>query len=222
MTTMETRFETAPRPLPQAPLALLVVDDDHTTGAALAAQLTGLGHRVVGMVSSAEDAVDRCRSGGVDLVVTSARVRTTDGGSLWRRLEEDVCLPVLACVAPGSIEDDSAKDVAAAFGLLVGVPSPARLQAALARAWMRHRHLVDQAEEIGRLTQRLEDRRVIERAKWMLVESFGVSEPEALRRLQRTARNRRRPLRDIASSLIDSAPLLPDQPDPRPPSTSSS
>jgi response regulator NasT len=63
----------------------------------------------------------------------------------------------------------------------------------------------DQVED---LVQKLEDRRVIERAKWILVQRKQIPEEEAQRTLQRQARQTRRKIVDIAQQIIDASELL--------------
>jgi AmiR/NasT family two-component response regulator len=71
----------------------------------------------------------------------------------------------------------------------------------------RRRHANDRAE-VARLQQRLSDRIVIERAKGVLVQRLGITEEDAYKRMRVISRRQRRPIRDIAQSLLDAESLL--------------
>jgi len=91
-------------------------------------------------------------------------------------------------------------------------PEPETLWLALlsARAGQRrHAHWKEQAE---RLEQRLLNRIVIEKAKGLMVQRLHISEEEAYQRLRALSRRQRRPMRDIAQSLLDAGDLLADRP----------
>ena len=62
--------------------------------------------------------------------------------------------------------------------------------------------------QIEGLKERLEDRKIIEQAKWILVKRKSVEEPEAMKMLQKQARNNRRSLIDVARAVVESDSLL--------------
>jgi response regulator NasT len=75
-------------------------------------------------------------------------------------------------------------------------------------AWGRFLDHADQHSEINSLKDRLEHRKVIEQAKWVIVKRKGVDEPEAMKLLQRQARNNRRTLVDVARSVLENESLF--------------
>lgn len=75
-------------------------------------------------------------------------------------------------------------------------------------AWASQRRQLELRAQLDRLQQRLSDRIVIERAKGILVQQLGISEEEAYKRLRLSSRRQRRPIRDIAQSLVDAQLLL--------------
>ena len=77
-------------------------------------------------------------------------------------------------------------------------------------SWARFLQQSELSDEVDTLHTRLEHRKVIEQAKWIIVKRKGVEEPEAMRMLQKQARNGRRPLVEIAQSVIESEALLGD------------
>ena len=77
-------------------------------------------------------------------------------------------------------------------------------------AWSRFLRHLELSEEVGTLMTRLEQRKIIEQAKWIIVKRKSVDEPDAMRMLQKQARNGRKPLIEIAQAVVDSESLLGD------------
>jgi response regulator NasT len=88
------------------------------------------------------------------------------------------------------------------FAYLVKPIERAHLEAALAMAWTRFEQFQRLREETDSLRQALEDRKVIERAKGILMKQGGLEEEEAFRRLQKLARNENKKLAEIARMIV--------------------
>ncbi len=174
--------------------------------------LEGLG-LTVECTPDPDDGVALMRDGArQDLAVVGAHLRTAGGELLSRVIEERLGLPVVPWSAQCSLSEERGIEIAAECGLVVAPVNASALRTAIARAWRRHRHQVELDGEVERLRGRLEDRKIIERAKWSLVERLGISEPEAMRRLQKSARSSRRPLRVTAMSVLEaSETMAPDE-----------
>jgi len=155
------------------------------------------------------EGLERVKDGsGLDVAVVSAHLRTERGESLACVIEDRYGLPVVTWSAQCTLAEECAVEIAASCGL-VGAPVTATsLRAAISLVWRIHRRQVEQIDQTERLSRRLEDRKIIERAKWTLVEQLGISEPEAMRRLQKSARNSRRPLRVTAMSVLEASETL--------------
>ncbi len=83
-----------------------------------------------------------------------------------------------------------------------------QLRASIAVAWARFCDHAAQHGKIQELQQRLEERKFIEQAKWIIVKRKGLSEPDAMRLLQKQARNNRRPLVEVARSILENESLF--------------
>ena len=83
-----------------------------------------------------------------------------------------------------------------------------QLRVAISVAWARFLDFAGQAAEITTLKERLEHRKIIEQAKWIIVKRKGVEEPQAMRLLQQQARNNRRTLVDVARSVLENQNLF--------------
>lgn len=89
------------------------------------------------------------------------------------------------------------------FAYLVKPVTVEGLKAAIAVAWDRILRDGETTERVDHLELTLKNRQIVEKAKWRLVESHGLTEPEAHSRMQRVARDRRKPLAEIAQAVAD-------------------
>jgi two-component system, response regulator PdtaR len=94
---------------------------------------------------------------------------------------------------------------AGVFGFLVKPVSTDQLRAAISVAWERFNELISVQKENSDLRRRLEERKTIERAKWVLVEKRSMTEPEAMDALRAMARDHRRPMIETALEVLRSA-----------------
>jgi len=84
-----------------------------------------------------------------------------------------------------------------------------QVERALRLAVSRHGEFEAMRNEVGRLQEALETRRLVERAKGVLMDRSGLSEGDAFRRIQRRARDTNRTMADVARQLIDAPEILP-------------
>jgi response regulator NasT len=97
---------------------------------------------------------------------------------------------------------------AGVFGFLLKPSSTEQLNAGITVAWERYLDHVEQRSQIVDLKQRLDDRRLIEKAKWIIVKRKEISEPEAMKMLQKQSRSSRKSIAAVARSVVDSDGLL--------------
>ena len=106
---------------------------------------------------------------------------------------------------PGLIERSIASGVSA---YLTKPVDTRELQAALGLAAARHAEFQELEAEVDRAQQALEDRKLVERAKGLLMSALGLSEQDAFRRLQLTARERNLRLAEVAARIVEQQTLL--------------
>jgi response regulator NasT len=194
--------------LPELPATILVADDEHLVASGIAANLTELGFQVIGPASGGEEAVRLCRTIKPDMALLDVRMPGLDGLAAASVIFQQLSIPVVILSAYSDEQYvDEAQEVGV-FGYLLKPVTQDQLRAAITVSWARFRDHALQAVEIQALKQRLEDRKVIEQAKWILVKRKGVEEPEAMRLLQRQARSTRRTLPDVARAIVENEELL--------------
>ena len=117
-------------------------------------------------------------------------------------------IPVMILSAYSDPEYVSAAAEIGVCGFLLKPASQDHLRGRIEVAWGRFQDYLDKSKEIGSLKQRLDDRKTIEQAKWFIVQRKGITEPEAMKMLQKQARNSRRPLVEVAKSILDNVEIF--------------
>jgi AmiR/NasT family two-component response regulator len=179
-------------------LRIALADGDHLARASTHVLLLQCGHDIVIESSTADDLVCKCNEGCADLVI--ADVNTADGNGL--RKIESVHLPVVVTSQSGS---DDAINRANYCGPLAHLVKPIRIQdlrVAIALTMQRHDELRAIHQEASCARQALEDRKVIERAKGIIMRQRDVDESGAFHHIQKLARNHRQPLVEVARSIL--------------------
>ena len=194
--------------LPDHPQRVLVVDNEYMVATGLARDLEELGYEVVALAADGEEAIRRCHELEPDLVLLDIRMPHRDGVSTAEQLHREFAVAVVFCTAFPAQEYVDAANRYGVHGYILKPVTKDNLRIEIAMAWGRYLEGIRASEAIEKLETRLEHRKIIEKAKWIVVERREISEPEAMRLLQRQARNNRRRLVDVAQSIIDNAELI--------------
>jgi response regulator NasT len=198
------------------PYRVLIADDEKTVAAGLQKQLETLGYDVVGVVSDGHRAIEMCRRSLPDVVFLDIEMPGLDGLAAARQIAVDPGTPVIILTAHGhpNLIDQAVEDGVISY-LLKPATNPS-LHAAIQVAVARARELKVLQEDIDQLKSTLRERKLIERAKGILMTRRQLSESEAFRLLQRQSQDRRIPMAKLAESIIQTDELLEasDQPSP--------
>jgi len=168
----------------------------------LAFTLGELGYTVVGPVTDGEAAVQLARRARPDLALLDIRMPRRDGLSAAMELFGDLDIPVIMLSAYSDSKSVDTAAEAGIFGYLVKPAAEEQLRACIEVAWSRFLQHVSQRSEAGKLRQRLEERKAIEQAKWLLVSKRGMPEPEAMKLMHKRARDSRQTLLRVAEAVI--------------------
>ena len=187
-------------PLPV--LKVVLIEDDQTIREFLHAALKDLGHEVIGEAANGTDMVDRVLELEPDVVVFDIHLPNQDGLTALREIYQK---RIVAAVAITADRDQALIRRALeehVLAYLVKPVEPYQLGAALQVAWARFQELSGLETENASLRQTLQNRKIIERAKGVLMKKHQWSEAEAFRRLQRGAMNRRVAMIDLAQAVL--------------------
>ena len=193
-------------------LRILVAEDELLSAMALQAQLEALGHVVIGPAYNGRAAVDLARANPVDLAILDVRMPALSGLEAAQEIAAIQVVPVILLSGYSDPEMIEEATKAPVFHYLVKPVSMADLGPAIAVAMTRFNEWREVRGEVHELEQKLEDRKLIERAKGLLMDARGLAEADAYRLLQKESQNRNRPMVEIARSILLTDSLLREEP----------
>lgn len=195
----------APRP------RVVIAEDEALIRLDLSETLQELGYDVVGEAGDGERAIALAEELRPDLVILDVKMPVLDGISAARRIAGGRIAPVVILTAFAQRDlVERARD-AGAMAYLVKPFSSADLMPAIEMALSRFAEVTALELEVSNLTERLETRKLVDRAKSVLQEKQGLSESAAFRWIQRAAMDQRVSMRAVAEALLasPSAPVEP-------------
>ncbi|HEU0214562.1 MAG TPA: response regulator [Jiangellaceae bacterium] len=185
---------------------VLVAEDESLIRLDLVEMLAEEGFEVVGEAGDGATAVQLAEQVRPDLVVMDVTMPVLDGISAAQRIVAQRIAPVLILTAFSQRELVERARAAGAMAYLVKPFTKADLVPAIEMALSRHAEISQLEREVADLTERLETRKLVDRAKGLLQTRFGLSEPDAFRWIQKSAMDKRTSMRDVAQVVIaDSA-----------------
>lgn len=186
----------------QEPLRVLVAEDEALIRMDVVATLNESGYQVVGEAADGEEALRLADELVPDIVVMDIKMPKLDGISAAEKLA-DKKIPVVLLTA-FSQQDLVARAVEAGALAYITKPfKPTDLLPAIQVALARNEEIVALEQEISDLSDRLETRKLMDRAKGLLMTKMKLSEPEAFRWIQKASMDRRLSMSQVAKAVID-------------------
>jgi len=190
------------------PLKAVIAEDEQLTRTIIRARLEKLGHVVVAEAGDGQQAIEATRLHKPDVVIMDIKMPVMDGIEAAKTiLAETPC----AILFLSSFNEQELVEQASETGALAYLMKPFRkedLSPALEVAVRRFREIQSKNKEIDDLKETLETRKIIERAKGILMDRHNMSEEEAFKRIHFQARNQNKKMREIAQSIITAADLI--------------
>jgi response regulator NasT len=189
-------------------MRILIAEDDSTVAHALQDEIESLGHAAVGIARTGTEAVRLSRELRPDAIIMDIKMPELDGLAATRQVLEQAPTPIIILTGhldPELIEDAS---TAGAMAYLAKPVAPGELEAALQVARRRFAETQELRSEVANLQEALRVRKVVERAKGIIMRRLNLSEAEAFRRLQKHARDQNRKLGDIAQGIVDADQMI--------------
>jgi len=189
-------------------MRILVADDETRMQTYYRTVLAAAGHEVVGVAGTGRELVEQCGKLAPDLVISDIKMPDMDGIEAAGEIYRTAAVPVILVSAHHEQEliDRALADHVMAY--LVKPIKAAHLQPAIAIALRRFAEFQALRKETADLRQALDDRKVIEQAKRVLMESARLDEPAAFRRLQKLASEKNRKLIDIAHMVLTASEAM--------------
>jgi response regulator NasT len=189
-------------------LRIAIADDEPRMREYFQKILPRLGHQVVSAAATGRELVDQCRLSPPDLIITDVNMPDMDGIDAALEIYRDGPLPVILVSA---YHDNELIERAEADHILAYLVKPikqADLEPAIGIAMRRFEQFAALRQEASDLRQALTDRKVIERAKGILMKKAGLGEQDAFRRLQKLASERNLKLIVIAQMILTAEEAL--------------
>jgi response regulator NasT len=183
-------------------MRILIAEDETIIRLDLRDLLERAGHEVVAEARDGEEAVALAREHQPELAVMDVRMPKLDGIEAAKTILADRPIPIVMLTAYGQEELVSRAIEAGVFGYVVKPFREQDLMPAIATARARHEELAALREEAESLSEALAARKVIERAKGVLMEKEGLSETDAFARLRKASQVSGKPLKVIAEAVI--------------------
>lgn len=181
---------------------IIIADDESLIRMDLREMLTNLGYLVVGDVGDGRSAVNLAKELRPDIVIMDIKMPDMDGIEAARILTEERIAPVLLLSAYSQQELVAQAREAGVAGYLVKPFRENDLTPAIEVALSRFTEFRTLEREVGDLRETLETRKIVERAKGILMDSQSLNEAEAFRRIQKMSMNNRKSMRTVAEAII--------------------
>jgi response regulator NasT len=181
---------------------VLVAEDESLIRLDLAEMLAEEGYQVVGEADDGATAVRLAEELRPDLVVMDVKMPVLDGISAAERIVSQRIAPVLILTAFSQRELVERAREAGAMAYLVKPFAKTDLVPAIEMALSRHEEIAQLESEVADLTERLETRKLVDRAKGLLQTRYGLTEPDSFRWIQKAAMDKRTSMREVAQVVI--------------------
>lgn len=182
--------------------SLVIADDESIIRMDLREMLSSLGYQVVGEAADGATAIKQARELKPDLVIMDIKMPDLDGVAAAKILTEEKIAPVLLLTAFSQDELIEGAKEAGVAGYIVKPFRESELKPAIEVAIARFQEFRLLEQEVNDLKEALEVRKLIERAKGVLMDTQGLKEAEAFRKIQKLSMNTRRPMKEIAEAIL--------------------
>lgn len=181
---------------------VIIADDEALIRMDLREMLTNLGYLVVGEVADGRSAVNQTRELRPDVVVMDIKMPDMDGIEAAKVLTEEHLAPTVLLSAYGQRELVDRAREAGVVAYLVKPYREEELAPAIEVALARFREFQTLQKQVDDLQAALETRKLVDRAKGILMDKQGLSEAEAFRKIQKMSMDNRKPMKDVAEAII--------------------
>jgi two-component system, response regulator PdtaR len=181
---------------------VIIADDESIIRLDLKTLLEEMGHMVIGEAADGARALELARSLKPDVVIMDIKMPVMDGLDAAKVIAEEKIAPVVLLTAYSQKDLIERAKEAGVFAYLVKPFQESDLLPAIEIAVSRYLEQKDLEGQLGDLEEKLETRKLVDRAKGILMDKYQMNESEAFRRIQQQSMNQRRTMKEIADALI--------------------
>lgn len=181
---------------------VIIADDESLIRMDLREMLTNLGYLVVGEIADGRSAVNLARELRPDIVIMDIKMPDMDGIEAAKLLTEERIAPVVLLSAYSQRELVEQAREAGVVAYLVKPYREEDLTPAIEMALARFHEFMDLQKRVDDLQQALETRKLVDRAKGILMDKQGLAEAEAFRKIQKMSMDNRKSMKEVAEAII--------------------
>jgi response regulator NasT len=196
-----------------APKRVIVAEDESLIRIDIVETLRDHGFEVIAEAADGEKAVALAEELRPDLVVMDVKMPLMDGISAAEILAKRKIAPVVLLTAFSQRELVERASEAGALAYVVKPFTPSDLIPAIDIALGRYAQIQALEDEVADMSERLETRKILDRAKGILNNTMGLTEPEAFRWIQKASMDRRLTMKEVALTVIDQLAEKSDNPE---------
>jgi len=183
-------------------IRVVIADDESVICMDLREMLANLGYLVVGEAGDGRSAVNLARELRPDVVLMDIKMPDMDGIEAAKILTEERIAPVVLLTAFHQRDLIERAKEAGVVGYLVKPIQEADLAPAIEVALSRFQEFRELEKQVDNLKDQLETRKLVDRAKGILMDTQGLTEAAAFRRIQKMSMNTRKSMKEIAQAII--------------------
>lgn len=181
---------------------IIIADSDSLLQKKLKLMLTKAGYSVIGIAEDSLSALKLIRSRHPDLVILDSNLPGTAGSDLARIIGENKIAPVIMLIPHYQREIIKRAKEYSVFAYLVKPISEDNLLSSIEIALLNYQIVLNLENQVKELKETLDTRKIVEKAKGMLMKSMGLSEAEAFKKIQKQSMNKRTSMKAIAEAII--------------------
>jgi len=181
---------------------VIIADDESLIRMDLREMLTNQGYLVVGEVADGRSALNQARELRPDIIIMDIKMPDMDGIEAAKTLTEERIAPVVLLSAYSQRDLVQRAREAGVVAYLVKPYREEELAPAIEVALARFQEFKELEAQVTDLQQALETRKLVDRAKGILMDKQGLTEAEAFRKIQKMSMDNRKPMKDVAEAII--------------------
>ncbi len=188
-----------------SPQRIVIADNESIIRMDLRELLEEAGHQVVGEGANGKKAVELARKLKPDLIILDIKMPEMDGITAAKIIDDEKIAPVILLTAFSQSEIvERAKD-SGVLAYLVKPVQESNLFPAMEIALSRWQEMQDLEDQLFKVKDSLENRKILDRAKGILMDAYNITESEAFRRIQKYSMSKRKTIKEVAEAVIRQA-----------------
>ncbi|MHB9095034.1 MAG: ANTAR domain-containing response regulator [Eubacteriales bacterium] len=183
-------------------IRVVIADSDVQTRRSLKAILSKAGHVIVGEADDGLAALKLVRTRQPDLVILDAKMAVMDGAEFAYIIEDDGLAPVILMVPGDQFGTYEPNDEKQSFAYVIKPVTEHCLLPIVDVVIKNYKRIRNLEQEVAKLRETIETRKLVEKAKGILMDTYKLPEAEAFKRIQKQSMNKRVSMKSVAKAII--------------------